>query len=713
MNDSIQQVIFSVPLRNERDVVRARQRAREIARMLGFDAQDQIRLATGTSEIARNAFRYAREAKADFMLELRSPQKLIVIVKDHGKGIQNLEEVLSGEYRSETGLGIGVSGTKRLMDTFAIHSDSGGTEVVFGKEIPKHVRSLTAGEVARLRERIAKVAPSEAFEEVEIQNRELMRTLEELRARQEELSLLNRELEDTNRGVVALYAELDERADYLRRVSDLKTSFLSNMSHEFRTPLNSIISLARILQQQVDGPVSPEQEKQIHYILKSAMDLSDMVNDLLEIARVEAGKVKIRAKQFEVADLFGALRGMLRPLLVGTSVDLIFAEPQGLAQLHTDEGKVSQILRNFISNALKFTTQGEVRVSAHMQNEETVVFAVADTGIGIAPENIPLIFREFGQVEGPLQEKARGTGLGLPLCRNLAQLLGGNVTVESEVGKGSTFYAYIPIRYKSEQVQNDLEELQVDPARVPVLIVEDNNETLFLYGTYLRGTEFQAIGARTLDQARTALRSLSPAVIVLDVFLYGQTTYEFIAELKAADATAKVPLLVASVTPDPSRSLIMGAEEFLPKPVEAETLLGALRRHTLRRSGKKVLLVDDNEISRYVLREHLQGADVQIFEAKDGREALRIVKREHPDLILLDLLMPEMSGFDFLRELRANENTRAIPVIVCTSKLLDDAEKSELMDAATAIVPKSVLDAGLGSELDRAIAKTGVSLLPS
>jgi len=300
--------------------------------------------------------------------------------------------------------------------------------------------------------------------------------------------------------------------------------------------------------------------------------------------------------------------------------------------------------------------------------------------------------------------------LGLPLCRNLAQLLGGKVTVESELGKGSTFYAHIPIRYKDEQAQSDLEQVQVDPERVPVLIVEDNKETLFLYETYLRGTEFQAICASTLDQARTVLRSLSPAIIVLDVFLYGQTTYEFISELKSMDATARVPLLVASVTPDSTRSLVMGAEEFLPKPVVADTLLGALRRHTLRRSGRKVLLVDDNEISRYLLREHLPGNDIQIFEAKDGREALRIVKREHPDLIFLDLLMPEMSGADFLRELRANENTRAIPVIVCTSKLLDDTEKSELMDGATAIVPKSVLDAGLGSELDRAIAKTGVSL---
>ncbi len=204
--------------------------------------------------------------------------------------------------------------------------------------------------------------PDSPYEEIERQNQELLKTLQELRARQEELELLNRELEDTNRGVVALYAELDERADYLRRASELKTKFLSNVSHEFRTPLNSIVSLARLLMDKLDGDLTREQMKQVRYIESSARDLQEMVNDLLDLAKVEAGKIRIRPKRFEVHELFSALKGMLKPLLAdNNSVDLVFEDAAELAPLLPDEGKVSQILRNLISNALKFTPKGQVR----------------------------------------------------------------------------------------------------------------------------------------------------------------------------------------------------------------------------------------------------------------------------------------------------------------------------------------------------------------
>ena len=272
-----------------------------------------------------------------------------------------------------------------------------------------------------------------------------MRTLDELRQRQEELTRLNRELEDTNRGVVALYAELDERADHLRRADEVKTRFLSNMTHEFRTPLNSILALTRLLLDHVDGELSPEQERQVYFIRKSAENLSELVNDLLDLAKVEAGKIVVRPAEFEVRNLFGALRGMLRPLLLNTSVNLVFDEPEGIPPLNTDEGKVSQILRNFISNALKFTEQGEVRVSAKLSPDgRSVVFSVTDTGIGIAPEHQDIIFQEFTQLENAVQRKVRGTGLGLPLSKKLAELLGGSVSVASELGLGSTFSATHP-----------------------------------------------------------------------------------------------------------------------------------------------------------------------------------------------------------------------------------------------------------------------------
>src|SRR6185369_14932927 len=395
--------IIHLALVTERDVVHTRQRAREVAAELGLDNQDQIRMATATSEIARNAFRYARNGKVTFALELEPPQRLQVTVSDSGPGIRNLDEIFEGRYRSETGLGMGIIGTRRLMDDFQIDTSSEGTTIRMAKRIPHHRDTWTARTANVLIRKIQSRTPENPYEEIEQQNQELLRMLQELRSRQDELELLNHELEDTNRGVVALYAELDERADYLRRASELKTKFLSNVSHEFRTPLNSIISLARLLIDRVDGDLKPEQVKQVRYIESSARDLQEMVNDLLDLAKVEAGKIRMRPKRFEVHELFSALKGMLKPLLADNqSVDLIFEDAPELPPLHTDEGKVSQILRNLISNALKFTPNGQVIVSARMLENQDVQFTVEDTGIGIAHEHHESIFREFSQVENPL-----------------------------------------------------------------------------------------------------------------------------------------------------------------------------------------------------------------------------------------------------------------------------------------------------------------------
>src|SRR5215472_15086547 len=448
--------LHQLTLRTERDVVHARQCAREVAEALGLDNQDQIRLATATSEMARNAFRYAKSGKVSFLIHVDEPRRVEVVVTDSGPGITNLEQIFAGRYRSETGMGMGIIGTRRLMDEFNIESGQQGTTVRMAKYAPRRGDDWTPRVVSDVQRGMQRRTPDDPYAEIEAQNQEMLKTLHELRSRQEELELLNRELEDTNRGVVALYAELDERADYLRRASELKTKFLSNVSHEFRTPLNSIVSLARMLMSKMDGELSREQEKQVRFIESSARDLQELVNDLLDLAKVEAGKTRIRTKRFEVQELFSALKGMLKPLLADNmSVDLVFEDTSEVEPLHTDEGKVSQILRNLISNALKFTPRGRVVISACMVDDLQVLFKVADTGIGIPEEHHETIFREFSQIENPLQDRHRGTGLGLPLCRNLAALLGGRLWLESEEGKGSTFYVRIPAIYVGEVVQPD------------------------------------------------------------------------------------------------------------------------------------------------------------------------------------------------------------------------------------------------------------------
>src|ERR1700733_14446589 len=273
----------------------------------------------------------------------------------------------------------------------------------------------------------------------------------ELLERLAQIESLNQELAETNRGVVALYAELDDRAAELRDVSELKSRFLSYMSHEFRTPLGSIRSMTRILLDHMDGPLTEEQEKQVRFIQSSAEELSEMVNDLLDLAKIEAGRISISPAWFEMVDLFAALRGMFKPILTNESVALVFEEPVDVPRVFTDDKKLSQILRNFISNALKFTPKGEVKISSQCHTPGWVTFSVADTGIGIAEEHLGALFQDFVQLDSPIQRRFRGTGLGLALSKRLAELLGGSVAVQSALGEGSTFSAVIPIHFSPDQ----------------------------------------------------------------------------------------------------------------------------------------------------------------------------------------------------------------------------------------------------------------------
>lgn len=265
-----------------------------------------------------------------------------------------------------------------------------------------------------------------------------------------EAAAMRAELEETNQGVLALYAELDTQAEELRQVSELKSRFLSYMSHEFRTPLGSILSIVRLLSDELDGPLNAEQRKQVEFVHGAADELSDMVSDLLDLAKIEAGRITIAPAWFDMLDLFAALRGMFRPIASATDIDLVFEEPKHLQRLYTDDKKLAQILRNFIANALKFTLHGEVRVSVRAENDREVRFSVSDTGIGIPLDMQAKLFEDFTQIHSPLQQRLRGTGLGLSLCKRFAELLGGRVGLESNPGAGSTFYVCIPAELPAE-----------------------------------------------------------------------------------------------------------------------------------------------------------------------------------------------------------------------------------------------------------------------
>jgi len=562
--------IITVPIESENDVVSVRQRARRIAELLGFDRQDQTRIATAVSEIARNAFGYAGSGRAEFAIEPADPQLFAIRISDKGKGIPHLQDILDGQYRSQNGMGLGLAGARRLMDRFRVETaPDKGTVVELEQIVPKRAGRITKTKLSDVAGALKRDNAADPLGVLRDQNRELLQSLEEIRRRDEESKQLNQELGDTNRGVVALYAELDERAEQLRKASELKSRFLSHMSHEFRTPLNSMLALSRMLLDRIDGELTIEQERQIGYIRRSAENLLDLVNDLLDLSKVEAGKVEVKPTRFSVTALFGALRGALRPLLSSSSVELIFDADEDLPEMLTDEAKVAQILRNLISNALKFTETGEVRVTAHCeQDKQLVVFKVRDTGIGIAAKDLGHIFEEFSQVDSALQRKIKGTGLGLPLSRSLSELIGGTIRAESVPGQGSVFTLVLPARFGSEAaVQNTGADL----------------------------------------------------------------------------------------------------------------------------SRKRVLIIDDDETFRYVLKQIIRNEPhYEVLEASDGGDGLRQARTENPDVIVLDLQMPNIDGFTVLQELNADSRTSVIPLIVSTSLAVDAALKAKL-PVGTRVISKNLI----------------------
>ena len=556
--------LLTVALDQAEDIVVARHRARQVASLAGLDASVQTRLAASVSEICRNALAYAGGGRVAFAIVRAVPMVLAVRVSDTGSGIGDLDAVMEGRTA-----GRGIVSARRLVDDFTIASSKRGTTVTLLRRLPDGALTNAADIGAIVASLGNALAPSPVAE-LQTQNTELVASLTELRARQDELLRLNTELEDTNRGVVALYAELDERAEQLRQASELKSRFLSNMSHEFRTPLNSILALSRLLIDRTDGALTAEQERQVGYIRRSAESLTELVNDLLDLAKVEAGKLELRPRGFTVHELFGALRGVMKPLRQNDAVELIFEDPDCPA-LFTDEAKVAQILRNLISNALKFTERGEVRIAASFDHHtRQCSLEVADTGIGIAPQDHELVFQEFAQVANLLQVRAKGTGLGLPLSRRLAELLGGSLTLRSTPGAGSAFVLCIPA---------------------------------------------------TLGQA-----------------------------------AAEPPLVVSQ----PGRQ-------------------------------RGVLLIDDEETSRYVIRQMLSNCGpLLVHDADSGAEGLRLVRSSHPDVVLLDLHLPDIEGFVVLDRLAADPATADIPVIVCTSAVLASHQRSRLTHAR-AILSKATL----------------------
>jgi signal transduction histidine kinase/DNA-binding response OmpR family regulator/CHASE3 domain sensor protein len=516
--------------------------------------------------------------------------------------------------------------------------------------------------------------------------------------------------------------ELQEKNAEVERANRLKSEFVANMSHELRTPLNSILALSQILIDRLDGELNDEQDKQVHIIERNAQNLLGLINDILDLSKIEAGKLDVMASDFSVGELLDHVRSTVAPLASEKGLDFRIEAPAKVPRLHSDENKLKQILLNLLSNAVKFTERGSVRLRVlegwQMDNQPApaevgpcITFAVSDTGIGIAPDDQAAIWQEFRQLDGSLARRYEGTGLGLAIVRRLVAMLGGAITLQSRPGAGSTFTFAIPMTLRSGAVgREDVGRAQVRlpfvAATLPVtplrqagqpigagdkplaLVVDDDPEVIYILEKYLRDEGYEIAVAQSGEAAIDMARLLHPFAMTLDVMLPGRDGWDVIQELKGDPQTANIPIIMLTILDNRERGYSLGAAEYLVKPVSRSALLERLadlrEDHTLHRA----LIVEDDPLEQRVIALTLEDAGLETTAFASGPDALQWLEQHTPDIITLDLMMPGMDGFEALNEIKRRPQLRPVPVLIITAKDIMPEDRARLNSHIGAVVGK-------------------------
>ena len=510
--------LLTLALHSEQDIVHCRQAAKRLAAALEWPALEQIRLATAVSELARNIHQYAGSGHFDFALLRGEDQRLRgleVRAVDQGPGIAEMEAIRAGSYRSSTGMGIGLRGAQRLFDDFDIQTSPAGTCITARKyQAP---RPFPAAELLQaLTAELQGSPPPDPYQQIRLQSEELLLTNTELQVRQAELEVTNKELENTNQGVVALYSELEKATQELKEASEAKTRFFSNMTHEFRTPINIIENVAKLLASGVDGALNAEQQRQVRFISDAALELANLVSELLALAEVQSGRLTIVPQPFALGPFIDRLEQFAAALAPRyPQVSFSVAPPPAGVLLDTDESRLFQVLRNLISNAFKYTPQGQVRIQVFQPDDASLEFLVEDSGIGIAAADQQKIFEEFERIRSPHLTHIEGTGLGLPLAQRLAVLLRGELSLDSEVGRGSRFTLRLPRHYASHRAA----EPEPDLSGLTVLVIEDNEGDRYLVRRTLERLNPVLLEADSARSSLDRLNAVRPDIIILDLDL--------------------------------------------------------------------------------------------------------------------------------------------------------------------------------------------------
>lgn len=499
--------------------------------------------------------------------------------------------------------------------------------------------------------------------------------------------------------------ELSQQAvKEMREIDHVKTQFLANMSHELRTPLNSIIGFSRVILKGIDGPITELQQQDLSAIYNSGQHLLGLINDVLDLAKIEAGKMELSFDEINITDIITSVMSTATGLVKDKPIKLLRQIDGDLPVVRADPIRLRQVLLNLLSNAAKFTDEGEIIVHASVQNgpadHPEILVSVSDTGPGIAQEDQGKLFQAFSQVDDSPTRKTGGSGLGLSISQQLIQLHGGRIGLHSELGKGSTFYFTLPIYHTKEP------KAETSGGKV-ILAVDDDPQILSLYERYLGPQGYEVVGLSDPARALERARQLKPFAITLDIMMPGFDGWQVLTELKRERETRDIPVIICSIVEQQERGFSLGAADYLLKPILEDDLLSSLDR--LNQDGEihDVLVIDDDPHSLRLIQKLFQGNPTyKLTLAQGGPAGWKILTSHPPHAVILDLFMPDMDGFTILEHMRENPRLRDLPVVIVSGGELSLEQRQQLVEFGQRLVSKGSIDEkDLLGIVDRALAR--------
>jgi signal transduction histidine kinase/DNA-binding response OmpR family regulator len=489
-----------------------------------------------------------------------------------------------------------------------------------------------------------------------------------------------------------LAADLAIANEGIQQADRMKSQFLANMSHELRTPMNSIIGFSEILIERLEGKIDPKQVTFLQHIHASGQHLLNIINDILDLSKIEAGKMEIYTESFEVRPVIESVCSVMRGMTRDRVPQFLVEVPPNLPLIETDLAKFKQVLYNLLSNAVKFSPADRpIAITAMNAPAGKLSISVSDQGIGIDPQHHQVIFEEFRQVDASVRRTFGGTGLGLALVKRFIELQGGTVRVDSAPGRGSTFTFSLPLQSQAAVVSRDALPAALPQRADSVLVIEDDDHAYDLIASALSSAGYLPIRARHGEEAIKLARASKPLAVTLDVVLPGIDGWEVLKHLKSDDATRDVPVVIISIVDNRDLGLALGADDYFVKPVDRSRLLERVWELTSARGTKpRVLMIDDDASIHAVLGDELTRLGYTVESAFSGDDGVDAANESSPDVIILDLMMPGMSGFDVAGALKDNPATANIPILVLTSKDISDDERRMLHTKVSTFVHKGV-----------------------